>query len=52
MGRISLDSIGAYDLYLRGKHHGKTSEERLDAANSQLDEKLSAIEEAKRRQMT
>ena len=51
MGRISLDSIGAYDLYLRGKHHGKTLEERLETANSKLDERLDDIENAKKRQM-
>jgi hypothetical protein len=51
MERISLDSIGAYDLYLRGQHHGKTSKERLETANAKLDGRLRAIEQAKKRQM-
>ena len=51
MGYINLDSKGSYSHYLRGKHHGKTPEARLDTANSRLNEKLSAIEKAKKRQL-
>mgnify|MGYP003639158993 CR=1 FL=1 len=51
MSYINLDNTVSYDTYLRGEHHGKTPEARLDAANSQLDEKLSAIEKAKKRQL-
>ena len=51
MGYINLGNKESYDIYLRGEHHGKTSEARLDAANSRLDEKLSAIEKAKKHQL-
>ena len=49
--KISLDSTGLYDVYLRGEHHGKTPEERLDTANVKLVERLDAIKEAKKRQL-
>jgi hypothetical protein len=51
MSYINLDSTGFYGSYLRGEHHGKTAEERLDATNSILDERMSAIEKAKKRQL-
>lgn len=51
MKKISLDSTGLYDIYLRGEHHGKTPEERLDTANAKLVERLDAIEKAKKRQL-
>ena len=51
MDYINSDSTGSYGHYLRGKHHGKAPEARLDTAKSRLDEKLSAIEKAKKRQL-
>lgn len=51
MGSNNLNSAGFYDIYLRGKHHGKTPEARLDAADSYLDERLDAIRNAKKRQL-
>jgi hypothetical protein len=51
MGYINLENTGSYDTYLRGERHGTTPEARLVAASSILEERLSEIEKAKKRQL-
>ena len=40
----------SYDLYLRGQHHGKTAEKRLNTANMMLENRINEIKKAQKRQ--
>jgi hypothetical protein len=51
MGNVNSDTTESYDTYLRRERHGATPEARLAAASSILEEKLGAIEKAKKRQL-